>query len=216
MDLSPIEVRVLGCLMEKQVTTPDQYPLTPNSVRLACNQTTNRSPIVTYAEHEVVATLASLRERGLTRIVYSPSNRAAKHRHIADEAWKLDEAEAAVMTVLALRGAQTAGEIKQRTDRLHSFTSLEDVERCLTALAAREEPFAIRLARRPGQKEERYHHLLAGPIDEEAIEAEFAMAAATAASSQSSGGGTAARVEALEARVDELESVVDQLRSLLD
>jgi uncharacterized protein len=215
MDLSPIEVRVLGCLMEKQVTTPDQYPLTPNSVRLACNQTTNRSPVVAYAEHEVIAALASLRERGLTRIVYSPSNRAAKHRHIADEAWKLDEAESAIMTVLALRGAQTSGEIKQRTDRLHSFSSLEEVERCLAALAARDEPFAVRLARRPGQKEERYHHLLAGPIDEDALDAEFAVAMASA-SSQSSGGGTAARIEALEARVAELESVVDQLRSLLD
>jgi uncharacterized protein len=214
MDLSPIEVRVLGCLMEKQVTTPDQYPLTPNSVRLACNQTTNRSPVATYAEHEVIAALASLRERGLTRIVYSPSNRAAKHRHIADEAWKLDDAESAVMTVLALRGAQTTGEIKQRTDRLHSFSSLEEVERCLAALAARDEPFAVRLARRPGQKEERYHHLLAGPIDEDALDAEFAVAMASA-SSQSSG-GTAARIEALEARVAELESVVDQLRSLLD
>jgi uncharacterized protein len=214
MELSAVEVRVVGCLMEKQVTTPDQYPLTPNSVRLACNQTTNRYPVVSYAEHEVIGALATLREKGLTRIVYSPSNRAAKHRHIADEAWKLDEAEAAVVTVLALRGAQTVGEIKQRTERLHGFASLEAVEACLNALAARDEPLAIRLQRRPGQKEERYHHLLCGPIDEEALDAEFAATAASAVSS--SAGGTSARIEALEARVAELEGVVDQLRSLLD
>jgi uncharacterized protein len=213
MDLSPIEIRVLGCLMEKEVTTPDQYPLTPNSVRLACNQSTNRFPVTSFAEHDVVTALASLRERGLTRIVYSPSNRAPKHRHIADEAWKLDSAEAAVVAVLALRGAQTLGEIKQRTDRLHSFASLEEVDACLTTLARRDAPLTIRLQRRPGQKEERYHHLLGGAIDEEALDAEFA---ASAAAASSSGGGTAARIDALEARVAELESVVDRLRSLLD
>jgi uncharacterized protein len=211
MELSPIEIRVLGCLMEKQVTTPDQYPLTPNSVRLACNQTTNRHPVVAYTEHDVVTALASLRDQGLTRIVYSPSNRAPKHRHIADEAWKLDGAEAAVVTVLALRGAQTLGEIKQRTDRLHSFASLEDVDACLTALARREDPLVVRLQRRPGQKEERYHHLLGGPIDEDALEVELA-----AAASNSAGSSSSARIEALEARVTELESVVDQLRALLD
>jgi uncharacterized protein len=212
MELSPVEIRVLGCLMEKQVTTPDQYPLTPNSVRLACNQTTNRHSVVTYTEHNVVSALASLREQGLTRIMYSPSNRAPKHRHIADEAWKLDSAEAAVVTVLALRGAQTLGEIKQRTDRLHSFASLEAVEACLIALSRRDDPLVVRLQRRPGQKEERYHHLLGGPIDEDALEVELA----AQASSASTSGGSAARIEALEARVAELESVVDQLRALLD
>jgi uncharacterized protein len=213
MDLSSIEIRVLGCLMEKQVTTPDQYPLTPNSVRLACNQSTNRHPVVAYEEHQVVDALAALRERGFTRIVYSPSNRAPKHRHIADDALKLDGGEAAVMTVLALRGAQTLGELKQRTERLHPFRSLEEIDTVLNALASRPEPLAVRLTRRPGQKEERYHHLLGGAIDEDALEIELAAASASASSSSSS---SAARIEGLEARVAELESVVERLRVLID
>jgi uncharacterized protein len=214
MDLSPIEIRVLGCLMEKAVTTPDQYPLTPNSVRLACNQSTNRHPIVAYEEHQVVDALARLRERGLTRIVYSPSNRAPKHRHIADEALNLESGAAALLTVLALRGAQTLGELKQRTERMHAFRSLDEIDAVLNDLATRAEPLAVRLARRPGQKEERYHHLLAGPIDEDALEAEFAVAASAGASS--SGSSSAARIEALETRVAELESIVERLRVLID
>jgi uncharacterized protein len=212
MDLSSIEIRVLGCLMEKQVTTPDQYPLTPNSVRLACNQSTNRYPVVAYEEHQVVDALAALRERGLTRIMYSQSNRAPKHRHIADETLKLDSGEAAVITVLALRGAQTLGELKQRTERLHPFRSLDEIDVVLNALATRSDPLAMRLARRPGQKEERYHHLLGGPIDEDALELETASASVSASAS----GGASARIDALEARVAELELVVERLRVLID
>ena len=211
MDLSAVELRVVGALMEKQVTTPDLYPLTVNSLRSACNQTTNRYPVMELSETDINAALLSLRDRKLTRIVYSTSNRAAKHRHTIDEALRLEPADQAVMTVLALRGPQTVGEIKTRTERMHPFADLREVEATLDALAARAEPLVIRLSRRPGQKEERYTHLLSGPIDEAAYEDEPVSSPRMDRTAE-----LQSRVDALEARVAELESVVDQLRTLLD
>jgi uncharacterized protein len=121
--LTPEEVRVLGCLMEKEVATPDAYPLTVNALVAACNQTSNRSPVTAYTEGDVTRALASLREAELTRIVYSPSNRAAKYRHVADTAFHLSPGEQAVLCVLALRGPQTVGEVKGRTERLFASTT---------------------------------------------------------------------------------------------
>jgi uncharacterized protein len=209
MELSPFEIRVLGCLMEKQVTTPDQYPLTANSLRLACNQSTNRNPVVDYSEHEILTALNSLREQHLIRIVYSTSNRATKYRHIVDEAWQLEAPEYALMAVLALRGAQTVGELNQRTDRMHSFASLDQVQHMLDELAARPEPLVVRLSRRPGQHGERYMHLLAGPVDEEALDA-------AAASSEPRPSSSGARIDALEERVAELEAKLEHLTARLN
>ena len=211
MDLSAVELRVAGALMEKQVTTPDLYPLTVNSLRSACNQTTNRYPVMELTETEVNAALLSLRERKLTRIVYSTSNRAAKHRHTLGEALRLEPDEQAILTVLTLRGAQTVGEIKTRTERMHPFVDLRAVETTLDALAARAEPLVIRLSRRPGQKEERYMHLLSGPIDEAAYDDEPQPTPRLDRTAELQG-----RVDTLEARVAELAAVVDQLRTLLD
>jgi uncharacterized protein YceH (UPF0502 family) len=216
MDLTAAEVRVLGCLIEKEATTPDNYPLTVNSLMLACNQTTNRCPVVRYGEGEVTVALTSLRERGLTRIVYSPSNRAPKHRHVADERLRLAPEEMAVVGVLALRGPQTVGEIKGRTERIHPFADLAETEAVLERLAARDEPLVVVLPRRPGQKDVRWAHLLAGPPDEAAFEDADAGAAGSASGRLDRVAELTARVDALELQLGELQTRFDELRALLD
>lgn len=159
--LSPEEARVLGCLLEKEAATPEYYPLTLNALRNACNQSSSRNPVVSYDDGDVSRALASLREKTLIRIVYSQSNRAAKYRHVLDEVLGLDQQERAVMCLLLLRGPQTVGELRTRSDRLAPFDSLEAVEEVLTRLANREEPLVARLDRAPGQKEARNRQLLA-------------------------------------------------------
>jgi hypothetical protein len=162
--LSSAEVRVLGCLLEKQRTTPDHYPLSLNALRLACNQSTNRDPVVDYDEATIRDALHRLERRRLVR--FASGSRAAKYRHLLEETLPLDEGERAVMTVLMLRGAQTPGELKQRAERMHAFVDLAGVHETLERLIGRE--LARRLDRRPGQKEERYEHLLGGEEGEEA------------------------------------------------
>lgn len=168
-DLSPEEVRVLGCLVEKEATTPDSYPLTLNALRNACNQTTSRDPVVSYDDHTVQRALASLRERGLTRTVHSTSNRATKFRHVLPDVLALDPAETAVLSVLMLRGPQTIGELKGRTERQHVFASLDEVVTVLDALAVRERPLVRQLPRRPGQKDARWVHLLSPVADGDVV-----------------------------------------------
>ena len=160
MDADPVELRVLGCLIEKQRTTPDTYPLSLNALRLACNQSTNRDPVVEYDEPTIRRALDGLTRRGWARLASGPGSRAVKFRHLLDEALGLDGAETALLAVLMLRGAQTPGELKQRTERLHRFGSLEEIDEALSSLAGRE--LVARLERRPGQKEQRYVHLLGG------------------------------------------------------
>ena len=158
IELSAEEARVLGCLMEKAVTTPDNYPLSVNALINACNQSTNRDPIVSYDESTVEAALAGLREKGVSRRVRSTGQRVVKHRHVVDEALQLTVPEFTVLGVLLLRGAQTPGELKQRTERWHAFRSLGDLEATLDQLAGRD--FVRQLVRRPGQKESRWVNLL--------------------------------------------------------
>jgi uncharacterized protein len=158
MDLSEPEIRVLGCLLEKQRTTPEQYPLSLNSLRLACNQATNRDPVVHYDESVIRDALHRLERRGFTRLASGRGSRAIKHRHLLSEALPMGDAERAIMCVLMLRGAQTPGELKQRVERLHPFAGLEEVQGALGVLIER--GLAARLERRPGQKEERYAQLL--------------------------------------------------------
>jgi uncharacterized protein YceH (UPF0502 family) len=155
-----VEIRVVACLVEKQRTTPDVYPLSLNSLRIACNQSTNRDPVVDYDEATVVEGLRRLALRGWTRLASGPGGRARKYRHLLDEALGVDAAEISLLAVLMLRGAQTPGELKQRSDRLHSFAGLGEVQETLERLIEREQ--VARLPRRPGQKEERYEHLLGG------------------------------------------------------
>jgi uncharacterized protein YceH (UPF0502 family) len=157
-DLTPSEIRVLGCLLEKQRTTPDLYPLTLNSLRLACNQSTNRDPVVDYDDTAIRLALHRLERRGYARLASGRGSRAPKYRHLLAEALPMGEDEQAVMCVLMLRGAQTPGELKQRSERMHPFAGLEEVNGTLTGLIER--GLVERLERRPGQKEERFGQLL--------------------------------------------------------
>ncbi|MFN2531386.1 MAG: YceH family protein [Pyrinomonadaceae bacterium] len=163
--LSDIETRVLGSLIEKQVTTPEYYPLTLNALTLACNQKNNRNPVTSYSEQQVSEALESLREKNLAYIFYGSTSRVPKYKHVMPEVMHLSQAELAVMCVLMLRGPQTPGELRGSGSRLYEFTGLEDVEQTLNALMAREaEPLVTRLPRQAGQKEVRFAHLLAGPL----------------------------------------------------
>jgi uncharacterized protein YceH (UPF0502 family) len=163
MVLSPEEARVLACLIEKQATVPDSYPLTLNSLRLACNQSTNRDPVVAYDDRTVEAALVSLKSMGLVRFVHpSHGGRTIRYRHVADERWHLSLAELGVLAVLVLRGPQTVGEVRARSERQLSDDDA-DVDEILDTLAARSpEPFAVRLERRPGERDARWAHLLSG------------------------------------------------------
>jgi uncharacterized protein len=158
VDLSAPEIRVLGCLLEKQRTTPDAYPLSLNALRLACNQSTNRDPVTEYDEAIIRDALHRLSRRRWARLASGAGSRAPKYRHLLDEALGLPEDELAVLCVLMLRGAQTPGELKQRSERLHPMADLGAVLDALERLIGRE--LAVRLPRRPGQKEERYAQLL--------------------------------------------------------
>jgi uncharacterized protein len=160
MEPDAVEIRVLGCLVEKQRATPDAYPLSLNALRLACNQSTNRDPVVSYDEETVAAALRRLAQRSWTRLASGADSRARKYRHLLDEALDLEPAQSALLAVLMLRGPQTPGELKQRAERLHRFESLAAVQETLDGLVERQQ--VARLARRPGQKEERYEQLLGG------------------------------------------------------
>jgi len=164
MDLSSTETRVLGCLLEKQRTTPDAYPLSLNALRLACNQSTNRDPVVEYDDATIRDALHRLERRGYTRLASGAGSRAAKYRHLLADALPMSSAEQAVMCVLMLRGPQTPGELKQRTERMHAFGELADVQDTLGRLIERE--LVARLERRPGHKEERYAQLLQSDEDD--------------------------------------------------
>jgi uncharacterized protein YceH (UPF0502 family) len=204
MDADAIEIRVLGCLIEKQRTTPDAYPLSLNSLRLACNQTTNRDPVVEYEERDIKAALDRMAHRGWTRFASGASSRALKYRHLLDEALGLSDAELSVLTVLMLRGPQTLGELKQRSERLHRFDSIAEVAEVLDGLADRE--LAVRLERRPGQKEERYGHLLG----------EGGAEAPPATSPEPAQSADGDRLSQLEERLERLERGFDELRTRLD
>jgi uncharacterized protein YceH (UPF0502 family) len=203
MNLSASEIRVLGCLLEKQRTTPDQYPLSLNALRLACNQSTNRDPVVEYEDAVLRDALHRLERRGYTRYASGAGSRTPKYRHLLAEALPMSEDEQAVICVLMLRGPQTPGELKQRADRMHAFGELGEVHATLQRLIERE--LAVRLERRPGQKEERYAQLLgesAGAPEEE----EPAASAATVVQAPAILGELAERVARLEREVAELRS----------
>jgi uncharacterized protein YceH (UPF0502 family) len=207
MNLSDEQIRVLGCLLEKQRTTPDVYPLSLNSLRLACNQSTNRDPVVEYDESVIRDALHGLERHGLTRLASGAGSRAAKYRHLLDDALPLSGEERAIMTTLMLRGAQTPGELKQRGERMHAFSDLAALQRVLDGLIERE--LAQRLPRRAGQKEERYAHRL-GAEDEKIATAEFEGARANSFKPDErppvAGGDLEQRVERLEREVAELRS----------
>jgi len=161
--LTDIETRVLGALVEKQVTTPEYYPLTLNALTLACNQKNNRHPVTAYSENEVAQAVESLREKNLAYVFYGSTSRVPKYKHVMPEVLHLNAAEVALLCVLMLRGAQTPGELRGNASRLYDFPGLEEVEQTLNALISREpEALVVRLPRQLGQKEVRFAHLLSG------------------------------------------------------
>jgi len=163
MLLTETEVRVLGSLIEKQITTPEYYPLTLNSLTAACNQKNNRNPVTSLAESEVEQALDSLRDRNLAYVFHGSTSRVPKFKHVAPENLQLNPAELAAMCVLMLSGPQTMGEIRTRGSRMYDFSGLEEVEQTLHSLSTRDsEPLVTKLARQPGQKDARFAHLLSG------------------------------------------------------
>ena len=203
-ELTPMQVRVLGALMEKKESTPDQYPLTLNALRNACNQKTARSPVVAYTEGQVGHTVRELEALGFVREAWGA--RAAKYEHRAGAALGLQSKGLALLCALMLRGPQTVGELRTNTQRLFEFGDLDDVHYALQRLAEHDPPLAVCLPRLPGQKEARYAHLLGGePEMEDAVPA--APAAAPPADDD-----LAARVSALEAEVAELRRELTALR----
>jgi len=207
MELDPISLRLLGCLIEKEMTTPDYYPMTVNALTAAANQKTNRHPVESYTETEVLDGINALRELGMVRAVRSPGGRAAKYKHALDDVLEIDREQSALLAVLMLRGEQTPGELRLRTERYHDFESVEATEAVLDGLEHREQALAKRLDRRPGEKESRYRHLL-GTVGSgahvEATHSDPATAHAPGAVDELS--ALRARVQALEERVAALEN----------
>ncbi|HJY30241.1 MAG TPA: YceH family protein [Pyrinomonadaceae bacterium] len=203
--LSDIETRVLGSLIEKQVTTPEYYPLTLNALTLACNQKNNRHPVTSYSENQVADAVESLREKNLAYVFYGSTSRVPKYKHVMPEVMHLSHAEVAVMCVLMLRGAQTLGELRGNGGRLHEFSSLEEVEATLNGLISREpEPLVVRLPRQPGQKDGRFAHLLSGEVNVEAVfEPERPVTRRA---------GLEERVEALAAEVEKLKAQFEEFK----
>ncbi|HCR2077027.1 YceH family protein [Enterobacter kobei] len=206
--LNGTEARVIGCLLEKQVTTPEQYPLSVNAVTMACNQKTNREPVMNLSEHDVQEVLDALVKRHYLRTVSGFGNRVTKYeqRFCNSEFGdlKLSSAEVAVVTTLLLRGAQTPGELRTRASRMHEFSDMQEVEQTLEGLAAREDgPYVVRLAREPGKRESRYMHLFCGDVD---ISVTSPVTDITADDDD-----LVARVEALEGEVAGLKQRLDAL-----
>ena len=173
--LTEIEARVVGALIEKQLTTPEYYPLTLNALIAACNQKTNREPVTNFTETEVQKALDDLREKNVVYVFYGSTSRVPKYKHILPQALEIDERETAVMCVLMLRGAQTLGELRERTSRLYEFSGLGEVQETLDALVRRDgEPLVVKLERQAGQKEARFAHLLCGEVAASAAAANYA------------------------------------------
>src|ERR1700682_5213844 len=207
--LTDIEVRVLGCLVEKQITTPEYYPLTLNALTLACNQKNNRQPVTSLNETAVLEAVETLREKNLVYIFYGSNSRVPKYKHVMPEILHLSQTKLALMCFLMLRGPQTVGGLRERASRLYEFAGLEEAEDTLNSLITKDkdnEPLVARLPRQPGQKEARFAHLLGGELDLEAL--------AETEISQNAGAnrhGTAERISQLEHQVAALS---EQMKSL--
>lgn len=213
--LTETEVRVVSSLVEKQVTTPDYYPLTLNALTNACNQISNRDPVVKYDERAVTEAIDSLRTKNLVYIFYGAESRVPKYKHMMREVYTLSPQELAVLCVLMLRGPQTIGEIRGRTGRLYEFAELREVEETLDSLAHRDESLVVKLPRQTGRKDARYAHLLSGmPEIEEAGDEQAAHVASRTPSSTRAAEGE--RIARLEAEVETLRGEVAELRRQLE
>jgi hypothetical protein len=207
MVLNEYELRVLGALVEKQIATPDYYPLTLNALMNACNQKNHRDPVVAYDEAMVAKALETLREKNLAYVFYGSEARTPKYAHLFPKAFDLSEAEVALMCVLVLRGPQTPGELRSRTPHLHSFESLAEVESLLQGLSQREEPLVVKLPRQAGARESRYAHLLGGEVAFEQAEV-----APRAEPAMRPSRGESERIARLEAEVATLRQELNELK----
>ena len=216
MELTPVETRVLGCLLEKERTTPDTYPLTLNSLLSACNQTTNRDPVLTLNEREIEAALDGLRQKKLATVIFGGGSRVQKYRHLVPDIYNFSPQESALLCVLLLRGPQTLGELRGRTERMASFPQLSDVEGALTGLAEADEPLVRLLPQRPGQKERRYVQLLSGEPAEPPAELLAPSSHRELPRSADPAPDQAPRLEALEQAVNDLRVELGTLRESLD
>ena len=205
--LNDVEVRVLGSLVEKQVTTPEYYPLTLNALTLACNQKNNRNPVTSYDEGTVAQALDTLREKNLAYIFHGSTSRVPKYKHVMPEVMHLSAPELAIMSVLMLRGPQTPGELRGNASRLYEFSGLEEIQQVLDSLVSKEtEPLVMRLPRQSGQKEARFAHLLSGPVDVDTSVVEPSAKVSTPRSSQSE------RIDRLEQEVATLTEGMQKLQ----
>lgn len=203
---SEIEARVVAALVEKQLTTPEYYPLTLNALVAACNQKTNREPVVNYTESDVQKAVDDLREKNIVYVFYGSTSRVPKYKHILPDALELELSETAVLCVLMLRGAQTLGELRERSNRLYEFSGLGEVSETLDRLARRDEPLVAKLERQPGQKEIRYAHLLSGEIQ----------ASESAENFVSKRQADGERIEKLEREVKNLRAEMTELRQMFE
>ena len=208
--LDATEIRILGSLMEKQLSTPEYYPLTLNALVAACNQKSNREPVMELAENEVHNALERLQDEKLVWKVLG--GRAVRYDHNLDAVWHLKRPEKALLTILFLRGAQTAGEMRGRSDRLHQFASIAEVEDILRDMSGHSEPLVRQLPRRPGQKEERWVHTAGGEV---AVDERGAAEAAEPQSRTAAAEPLSARVARLEERLAALEEALNALRTQL-
>lgn len=203
--LNEIEIRVIGALVEKQLTTPEYYPLTLNSLVAACNQKTNRDPVTALEEETVARSLEILRDKNLVYVFYGSTSRVPKYKHMLPQVYELEPSETAVMCVLMLRGAQTLGELRERTGRLYEFASIGEINETLDRLERRDEPLIVKLERQPGQKEQRFAHLLAG---EPSVPVYVSKSAAAAAGTE--------RIEKLEAEIENLRAEFSDFRQMFE
>lgn len=204
--LTDIETRVLGALVEKQISTPEYYPLTLNALTLACNQKNNRHPVTAYSENEVGNAVETLREKNLVYVFYGSTSRVPKYKHVMPEVLHTNAAETALMCVLLLRGPQTPGELRGNAARLYEFSGLEEVEQTLTGLISHEpDPLVTRLARQAGQKEIRFAHLLSGEVQAESLPAPAAPPVSHRQSLEQKVDALTAEVETLKAQFEEFK-----------
>lgn len=204
MTINETEARILGSLVEKQLTTPEYYPLTLNALTAACNQKSNRDPVMSLDESAILAAIDTLRDKNLVYLFYGSGSRTVKYKHMLPNVYELESPAVALIALLLLRGPQTVGELRGRADRLHQFSSLQEVQETLDELAGRGEPLIIRLERLAGQKEARYAHLLSGEVDIESLRLRPEPSSASLASQE--------KISELEAEIQRLSEEVRTLR----
>lgn len=207
--LDEIEARVVGSLIEKQLTTPEYYPLTLNALVNACNQKNNREPVMSLDESTVTKAIERLRDRNIVYVFYGSTSRVPKYKHMMPSVYELEPAEVAVMDVMLLRGPQTLGELRTRTERLYTFSGLGEIQETLDGMIRRGDPLVVKLPVLPGQKEARFMHLVSGDIDIDAV-------ATAAATPRMSSGAANERIEKLEADIEKLQAETAELRGMFD